>query len=576
MADESLPRVWFESTPEVDYYAALNLSRDASPEDVRKAFFSMSREFHPDKTKHTDEANQEYPRLDRAYKVLSSRPLRLAYDNYGERGVLALEEDKTADWTLGTYAAKDAEVEARLRVLLRRWNEKHIQAQFLSHTDCEVSIDATDFVRFPLFSLRQLFNKDHRMVSISQMVMRQSTNIQVSPNTTVVLGGYLYDKGGLGLGALTCGINYVTADPAALRIYLSSEMGWTPKLSVHLEQPMSSTTSCFLMPELTTDGLDMTVGVHHALRLTPSLPLQASMLFSINDGLKSSLQYQDEGVTAGASVAIQNDGPHLGANVKKQVTTATSAKVGVDASLGNMAVVLTTTSQVSRRSRLSMALRLALQGINLRLGFARGNVRFAVPIAIAPLSAANAWNTFFAATLPFVVSALVRQVLRPAQKRKQQRQLQSDHARRVSYLMEARRCALAQQKLMERTANKPGDAEVADGITILVARYGKHPSTAQDGLASSIEDLNIDVTIPLRFFLQDGRLHLQATSKAGLLGFYNPCVGLYDPDAPAEAPQLYVRYAQNGRVYEATFEDAQEVVLPSVHAQPMGVVGQVV
>ncbi|EQC38364.1 hypothetical protein SDRG_04078 [Saprolegnia diclina VS20] len=572
MADEPLPRVWFKATPEVDYYAALNVSRSATADEVRKAFFALSREFHPDKTKHTDEANQEYPRLDRAYKVLSSAPLRLAYDNYGERGVLALEEDKTADWTLGTYVAKDADVEERVRILLRRWNEKHIQAQFLSHTDCEVSIDATDFVRFPLFSLRQIFNKDHRMLSISQMVMRQSTNIQVSPHTTVVLGGYLYDKDGLGLGALTCGINYVTADPAALRIYLSSEMGWTPKLSVHLEQPMSSTTSCFLMPELTTDGLDMTVGVHHALRLSPTLPLQASMLFSIHDGLKSSLQYQDESMEAGTSLAIQNDGPHLGVNLKKQVTSHTSAKVGVDASLGNVGMVLTTTSQVSRRSRVSIALRLALQGINLRFGLARGNVRFAIPIAIAPLSAATAWNTFFAATLPFVLSAVVRQVLRPAQKRKQQRQVQSEHARRISYLMEARRCALAQQTLMARTATKEATEH---GIEILVARYGKHPTTAQDGLPSSIEDVNIDVTIPLRFFLQDGCLHLQATSKAGLLGFYDPCIGLYDPQVPTNGPQLYIRYAYDGNVYEATFLDTQEVVLPSVHAQPMGPVGHV-
>ncbi|OQS00935.1 hypothetical protein THRCLA_05818 [Thraustotheca clavata] len=570
-----MTKVFFNSTPEVDYYAALNVPRAASGDEIRRAFLSLSREFHPDKTVHGIEANEEYPRLDRAYKVLSSPPLRLAYDKFGERGVVALEEDKEVpEWTLGTYMATDAQVEERVRILLRRWNEKHVQAQFLSQTDCEVSIDAMDFVRFPMFSIKQIFNKEHRMLSISQMVMRQSTTIPVSSNTTFVLGGYLYDKGGLGLGALTCGINYITADPAALRIYLSTEMGWTPKLSVHLEQPVSSTTSCFLMPELTVDGLDMTVGVHHAMRLLPSLPLQATMMFSINDGLKSSLNYQDEDIQAGTSVAIQNDGPHLGANFKKQITTQTAAKVGIDASLGNVSLVMSTTSQVSRRSRLSMALHLALQGINLRLGFTRGNVGFAIPIAIAPLSMANAWNTFCAATLPFVISAVVRQVIRPAQKRKQQRKLQSANARRISYLMEARRCALSQQRLMSRTANKEQDDV---DLKILVARYGKHPSTAQDGMESSIEDFNIDVTIPLRFFSQDGRLHLQAASKAGLLGFYDPCIGLYDPksfNAP-EAPQLYVRYSYKGDVFEATFLDTQEVVLPSVHAQPMGIEGQV-
>ncbi|KAF0688566.1 Aste57867_19811 [Aphanomyces stellatus] len=568
--------IWFTEAPETDYYAALNVHRDATVDEIRRAFFALSREFHPDKTKHTDDANQQYPRLDRAYKVLSSRPLRLAYDQYGERGVLALEEDKSADWTVATYTPQDEYVQERLRLLLRRWYEKQVEAQFPSHTDCEVHVDASDFVLHPVYSLRQLFNKQFRMVSISQMVMRQSTTMHVSRNTTLVVGGYLYDKHGLGVGALTCGVNYVTADPAALRIHLNSEVGWTPKLSVHLEQPMSTVTSCFLMPELTADGLDVTVGVHHVMKLLPHLPLQGSMMLSAANGLSSSLVFQNESWQARTSVAIRDNGPQLGASLRKQVTTDTSAKASVDVGMSGTALTLGASGKVSRRSRLSMGLRFAFQGISVRLGFARGNVRFVIPVAVAPLSAANAWNTFFAATTPFLVAALVRQVVKPAQKRKQQTALQSAHAKRVSYLLEARRCALSQQTLMEKQANKPAKESDVPVVTIVVARYGQHPSTAQDGL--SIEDLNVDVTIPLRFFLQDGRLQLPGTSKAGLLGFYNPCVGLYDPaDAThPNQPQLYIRYAYDGHVYEATFADLQAVTLPSVHAQCMGTVGEII
>ncbi|ETV77836.1 hypothetical protein, variant [Aphanomyces astaci] len=474
MAD--LPPIWFDVAPDADYYAALNVHRDASTEEIRRAFFVLSREFHPDKTTHTDDANQQYPRLDRAYKVLSSQPLRLAYDQYGERGVVALEEDKSADeWAVANYVHSDEYVQERVRVLMRRWYEKQLEAPFSSHTECEVEVDARDFVKHPLYSLQQVFNKQFRMIGISQMVMRQSTSIDVSRNTTVVVGGYLYDKHGLGLGALTCGINYITADPTALRIHLNSEVGWTPKLSVHLEQPVSSVTSCFLMPELTVDGLDVRVGVNHVMRLLPQYaPLQGSMMLSANTGLVSSLQFHQNTWQSTATAAVRAQGPSLGLSVRKQVTTSSSAKVAVDLGVGGAALTLGSSGKVSRRSRLSMGLRFALQGISVRIGFARGSVRFVVPVMVAPLSTSNAWNTFVAATAPFLVAAVVRQVVKPAHKRKQQAALQSAHARRVSYLMEARRCALSQQTLMEKQAAK--NTAVEGGVNILVARYGQHPS----------------------------------------------------------------------------------------------------
>ncbi|ETV97102.1 hypothetical protein, variant 2 [Aphanomyces invadans] len=436
-------------------------------------------------------------------------------------------------------------------------------------------VDARDFVQHPMYSLKQLFNKQHRMIGISQMVMRQSTNIHVSRNTTVVVGGYLYDKHGLGLGALTCGINYVTADPGALRIHLNSEIGWTPKLSVHLEQPVSTLTSCFLMPETTVDGLDVTVGVHHVMRLLPHLaPLQGSMMLSANNGLSSSLMVHHDSYQSRATVAIRNQGPSVGLSVRKQMTPSSSAKVSMDVGVGGVALTMGSSGKVSRRSRLSLGLRFALQGISVRLGFARGNVRFVVPVVVAPLSTANAWNTLVAATAPFLVAAVVGQVVKPARKRKEQAARQSAHARRVSYLMEARRCALSQQTLMGKQAAK--NTALDGGVNVLVARYGQNPSTAHDCDESSFEHVNVDVTIPVQFFLQNGRLYLPSTSKAGLLGFYNPMLGLYDPaDAshPAQ-PHLYIRYAFDGHVYEATFGDLQQVVLPSAHAQHMGQVGQ--
>ena len=193
---------------------------------------------------------------------------------------------------------------------------------------------------------------------------------------------------------------------------------------------------------------------------------------------------------------------------------------------------------------------------------------------------------------------------------------------RQNYLHHVRQCAIAQQRLMQRCAVEKLAAEQhkPKGLVILAARYGRNPSKeasvyggdslgAVDGLVLDGDDAfdaaaaaaagssgasdessavlspqSVDVTVPLQFFVNDSQLRLHATSKAGLLGFYNPLVGEYhahddvvdaSSSAAAAHPQLYVRYAYDGAVFEATFDDEQQVVLPSRYAQAMGGVGHV-
>ncbi|GLD94815.1 hypothetical protein PINS_up003440 [Pythium insidiosum] len=87
---------------ERDYYALLGVSRRASPEEIRSRFRALSREFHPDRlAKRQDPAlvalaNTQYPLLDRAYKILSDPVRRHAYDLYGERGVVALDQSEAS------------------------------------------------------------------------------------------------------------------------------------------------------------------------------------------------------------------------------------------------------------------------------------------------------------------------------------------------------------------------------------------------------------------------------------------------------------------------------------------------
>ncbi|MBZ0285600.1 MAG: molecular chaperone DnaJ [Anaerolineae bacterium] len=69
-----------------DYYDVLGVPRNASKDDVKKAFRKLAREYHPDVSKHTD-AEAKFKEINEAYEVLSDEDKRSRYDRFGAAGV---------------------------------------------------------------------------------------------------------------------------------------------------------------------------------------------------------------------------------------------------------------------------------------------------------------------------------------------------------------------------------------------------------------------------------------------------------------------------------------------------------
>ena len=66
-----------------DFYETLGASRDASPDDLKKAFRKLAMQYHPDKNPGDDEAEQKFKEINQAYEVLRDDQKRAAYDRYG-------------------------------------------------------------------------------------------------------------------------------------------------------------------------------------------------------------------------------------------------------------------------------------------------------------------------------------------------------------------------------------------------------------------------------------------------------------------------------------------------------------
>jgi molecular chaperone DnaJ len=70
-----------------DYYEVLGVSRDASLEDIKKAYRQMALKFHPDRNPGDEEAPNRFKEAAEAYEVLSDSDKRQRYDRYGHAGL---------------------------------------------------------------------------------------------------------------------------------------------------------------------------------------------------------------------------------------------------------------------------------------------------------------------------------------------------------------------------------------------------------------------------------------------------------------------------------------------------------
>lgn len=70
-----------------DYYEVLSVSRDASEDEIRKAYRKAALQHHPDRNPGDAEAESKFKEATQAYSVLSDAPKRQAYDRFGHAGV---------------------------------------------------------------------------------------------------------------------------------------------------------------------------------------------------------------------------------------------------------------------------------------------------------------------------------------------------------------------------------------------------------------------------------------------------------------------------------------------------------
>jgi curved DNA-binding protein len=89
--------------PDRDYYQVLGVARDATPEQIKKAYRTLARQNHPDVNPGDKKAEDRFKEAQSAYDVLSDPEKRALFDRYGtaafEGGGAAGPRSRASEWS---------------------------------------------------------------------------------------------------------------------------------------------------------------------------------------------------------------------------------------------------------------------------------------------------------------------------------------------------------------------------------------------------------------------------------------------------------------------------------------------
>ena len=91
---------------EEDFYSVLKVSRDASSEEIQKAYRKLAAKYHPDMNQGNKRAKETFQKVQRAYEVLNDPAKRKLYDQYGSAFEAVAEGDAPGGPVGDAYSGK--------------------------------------------------------------------------------------------------------------------------------------------------------------------------------------------------------------------------------------------------------------------------------------------------------------------------------------------------------------------------------------------------------------------------------------------------------------------------------------
>uniref|UniRef100_A0A383W4E3 J domain-containing protein n=1 Tax=Tetradesmus obliquus TaxID=3088 RepID=A0A383W4E3_TETOB len=467
----------FEEGTDPSYYAILNVPKDASYEDIKRAYRGLAQVFHPDK--HLDDdlrdkAQEAFAKLQEAYEVLSDPQKRDVYDVYGKEGL-------NAGMSLGTKLKNTDELRKEWEAFKAQQRAAREEAA-ASHRGIYICrVDGRGWAHGDWAAVPQI-----RMV-----VVQNSLDVSVTDADVLLLQGQAALRGNQGSGSVVAGYKRVLSPNDELEAH--AVLGLRSLLQLTSTRRLGHYTTAAATGSYSWDqgmGLQLTTSRQLTHSSSASLtwvvgpPNASSMGVSVSHrGSKYVITGKiDLGLVTSLSSRLTyllND--NLSLKVTGRIGTS-----GVDAELG-LARKFSPTSSLYAGSAVSLQ-----GGTAFKVRYSRAGQVFEFPILLT--GDCRDWEVLAAASIvpPLASFLLMRYVVGPLkrwQRRRAETAARSEHAEQLR--REANRAA-AERALLQPVARRKAAAEAAaGGLVILEAVYGLLHEyrlvRAQQGQSSSSE-----------------------------------------------------------------------------------------
>lgn len=539
---------------EEDYYAFLNVAKEATKDEINNAYRRLSRLYHPDKhadPMHKKEAEVLFNKTKKAYEILSDPHKRAIYDSLGVRGL------ETEGWEIVQRTKTPQEIREEYEQLARQRNERRLQQRTNPKGSVTVNVNATELFTQYDDDYLDLDDRFLPAVEMSGMTISQSIEAPLTLKDTLTLSGNLSMHNSNGSGSVTVGARRLLSEKSWVELDLTAGSG--PLITFKGFRNITKTIFGTVIPHLqfTNKGIQSGLEVCLAMRLDEHTMGYVTWRGGVISSLSTSVARNTDTYTCQTTFQLGIPHSYFSANYchkfkTRELKLRGAVKVGTFGAL----VEYGAEKKISEHSNLSAAVQVGVPtGVTLKLKLTRASQTYMFPIHVCEevIPSPIFYSTFAPIVLYFVIKKLVVEpVVAEQKKRDKERQREANKKR----MAEKRREAVAAIKLMSATFSRiRSEEETKKGLVIVKAIYGRLAThDAGDSTTNPTPDETIDVRIPLQCLVKDSKLILHEASKSQLPGFYDPCVG--------EDKNLFVQYLFHNHLHETTVTDKEILMIP--------------
>ncbi|EAW71570.1 DnaJ heat shock protein family (Hsp40) member C11 [Homo sapiens] len=536
-----------------DYYSLLNVRREASSEELKAAYRRLCMLYHPDKHRDPElksQAERLFNLVHQAYEVLSDPQTRAIYDIYGKRGL------EMEGWEVVERRRTPAEIREEFERLQREREERRLQQRTNPKGTISVGVDATDLFDRYDEEYEDVSGSSFPQIEINKMHISQSIEAPLTATDTAILSGSLSTQNGNGGGSINFALRRVTSAKGWGELEFGAGDLQGPLFGLKLFRNLTPrcfvTTNCAL--QFSSRGIRPGLTTVLARNLDKNTVGYLQWRWGIQSAMNTSIVRDTK--TSHFTVALQLGIPHSFALIsyqhKFQDDDQTRVKGSLKAGFFGTVVEYGAERKISRHSVLGAAVSVGVpQGVSLKVKLNRASQTYFFPIHLTDQLLPSAM--FYATVGPLVVYfAMHRLIIKPYLRAQKEKELEKQRESAATDVLQKKQEAESAVRLMQESVRRIIEAEESRmGLIIVNAWYGKF---VNDKSRKSEKVKVIDVTVPLQCLVKDSKLILTEASKAGLPGFYDPCVG--------EEKNLKVLYQFRGVLHQVMVLDSEALRIP--------------